>query len=74
VQRTPDAINPNRFLSGALIPAAAVVTGAGLVVGRRLRRKEAGAAPAADPQAEARTSVEAVATSKSDEPRHDGEA
>ncbi len=37
-QRSPDALSPNRFLNGALIPAAAIVTGAGLVIGRRLQR------------------------------------
>ncbi len=33
-------VNPNSFLSGALIPAAAVVTGLGLVLRRRLQRGE----------------------------------
>jgi hypothetical protein len=35
-----EVINPNRFLSTALIPAAAVVLGAGLVLARHLNRAE----------------------------------
>jgi uncharacterized protein (DUF362 family) len=38
--QVPDVLDPDRFLSGALLPAAAVVGGAGAVAGRRLRRKE----------------------------------
>jgi uncharacterized protein (DUF362 family) len=33
--------SPNQFLNGALLPAAAVVTGVGLVFGRRLRKPDA---------------------------------
>jgi uncharacterized protein (DUF362 family) len=36
---TSDVINPAPFLSGALIPAAAIVTGVGLVVRRRMERQ-----------------------------------
>jgi hypothetical protein len=35
---TSDVVNPTPFLSGALIPAAAIVTGVGLVVRRRMER------------------------------------
>ncbi len=42
--QVPDVLDPDRFLSGALIPAAAVVGGAGVVTGRRLRRNERGSA------------------------------
>jgi uncharacterized protein (DUF362 family) len=40
-QGSQQVINPNRLLSGALIPAAAVVAGTGAVIGRRLHRQEA---------------------------------
>jgi hypothetical protein len=43
VQRPPattsDVVNPAPFLSGALIPAAAIITGVGLVVRRRMERQ-----------------------------------
>jgi uncharacterized protein (DUF362 family) len=35
---TPDVANPNQFLSGALIPAAAIVTGIGLAAWHRLMK------------------------------------
>ncbi len=35
---SPDVINPNPFLSGALIPAAAIVTGLGLAAWHRLMK------------------------------------
>jgi uncharacterized protein (DUF362 family) len=37
---TPDVANPNQFLSGALIPGAAIVTGIGLAAWHRLMKLE----------------------------------